>query len=260
MRSSSSWVSEQAARTMSASDEPAAAGVPATAARELRTSAKKIRCREVMDALPNTTGTRTTTGTRRCHTMLEGSSAAIPTGTDQVQPVPHRGPARLARERVHRPAHRRLDGSGDRHVLDGPAVRADQVVVMTGKVLGELIATELLLGEDPADDLRSLERNEVAIDGALGEPPSSLQHLRQRQRASRAGEDVDEPAPLGRVALSVRVQSRRDDRVEVGAHAPASWEIDRGAVRFAIATTAKIAAATRTIAPPGAMFHARPTA
>ena len=50
-----------------------------------------------------------------------------------------------------------------------PQRGADQVVVVLGEVLGQLVAGPLVGGDDLLDDAGPLEHRQVAVDGALGE-------------------------------------------------------------------------------------------
>jgi hypothetical protein len=72
-----------------------------------------------------------------------------------------------AREAIQCPVHVGLEVVGDRDVLDAPARRADQMMVMFGQILSELVAAELLVRDDPLDDARLLEGGEIPVDRAL---------------------------------------------------------------------------------------------
>ena len=62
-----------------------------------------------------------------------------------------------------------------REILDPPAVRAHQMVVVPGEILGELVARELVVRHDAVDDAGLLEHHEVAIrpSSARGPVPAS---------------------------------------------------------------------------------------
>ena len=57
---------------------------------------------------------------------------------------------------------------------------------MLGQHLGELVAGEVLVGDDPANGAGLFEDGEVPVHGALREPGLGEQ-LRQSSRASRNG-------------------------------------------------------------------------
>jgi hypothetical protein len=42
--------------------------------------------------------------------------------------------------------------------------------VLSGEVLGELVASELVVRHDAVDDMRVFEHNEVPVDGACAGP------------------------------------------------------------------------------------------
>ena len=65
--------------------------------------------------------------------------------------------------------HRAFEPRRRGHVLDASARRADEVVVVTGEVFGELPARELVGADDAVHDARLLEHDEVAVHGALRE-------------------------------------------------------------------------------------------
>jgi regulator of sirC expression with transglutaminase-like and TPR domain len=61
-----------------------------------------------------------------------------------------------------------------------------------GEVLGELEASELVVGHDTTDDTRLLQHDEVAVHGALGESAPVAEHLGNRERPVGARKDVDQ--------------------------------------------------------------------
>ena len=83
-------------------------------------------------------------------------------------------------------------GRGDRalepgrrgDVLDPPARRADEVVVVAGEVLGELPARELVGADDAVHDAGLLEHDEVAVHRALREVGPLVEDLGDRERAA----------------------------------------------------------------------------
>ena len=78
---------------------------------------------------------------------------------------------------------------------------------MAGEVLGQLVAGELVGRDDAVHHTGPLEHGEVAVGGALRQPGLPLEQLRDRERLLDLGEQVDERAPLRRVALAVVAQA-----------------------------------------------------
>ena len=117
----------------------------------------------------------------------------------------------------------RRGGRGDRalepgrrgHVFDAPARRADEVVVVTGEVLGELPACELVGAHDAVHDAGLLEHHEVAVHRALREAATGLEDLGDRQRARRLGERGDERFAVRGEALAHAAEPLGDDRAHV---------------------------------------------
>ena len=112
-----------------------------------------------------------------------------------------------------------FDVSGKREVLDGTAGRADEVVVVLGEVLGELVAGELAAADDAPHDAGFFEQGEVAVSGALRQALVGLQQLRQCQRTVGTGQGRDDGTPVAGVALIGLAQPRHRGVVDVGTHA-----------------------------------------
>ena len=66
------------------------------------------------------------------------------------------------------------------------------MVVVTGEVLGELPARELVGADDAVDDPGLLEHDEVPVGRALREPGPVVEDLGDRERAGRRGERVEQ--------------------------------------------------------------------
>ena len=75
-----------------------------------------------------------------------------------------------------------------------PHVRADEVVVVTGEILGELPARELVGADDAVHDAGFLEHHEVAVHRALREVGALVEDLGDRERARRAAVSVSSSA------------------------------------------------------------------
>jgi len=97
--------------------------------------------------------------------------------------------------------HGPLEAGGRGDVVDPAARRADQVMVMFGEVFGELVARELVVGDDAMHDPRLFEHHEIAVHRALLEPGAMFEDLRDRERARRAGQHVDQGHAVGREPL-----------------------------------------------------------
>jgi len=81
----------------------------------------------------------------------------------------------------HRGLEVRLDLRRHGEVAHVAAGLADQVVVVVlGQVLGELVASELVGGDDPVDDPGALQHGQVPVDAALGQVPPSLERFSDR--------------------------------------------------------------------------------
>lgn len=116
-----------------------------------------------------------------------------------------------------------LDRGGDRSfdcrrrgkILDATTARADEMVMVRSEIFGELEARELVVRDDPPDDVRLLEHDEIAVHGALREPPPVPQHFGDREWTVGAREDLDEALADRRHPLLVRVQTVAHDLVEL---------------------------------------------
>ena len=64
---------------------------------------------------------------------------------------------------VDRDRDRSFDRGRGREVLDAAAVRAHEMVVVAGQVLGELVAREVGVGHEPVHDAGLFEHDEVAV-------------------------------------------------------------------------------------------------
>src|SRR5262245_3031624 len=111
---------------------------------------------------------------------------------------------------LHCGGDRLFDRRSRREILDAPAVRAHEMVMVLGEVLVELVAGEVVGSDDTVHDAGLFEHDEVAVHRALREPAPGGQDLGNRQWARRAGEHVDDALTGGRETLRVRVQPARD--------------------------------------------------
>ena len=90
----------------------------------------------------------------------------------------------------HRIFHRRCRGQ----IFDPPAVRAHEMVMMPGEILGQLVARQSVARHHAVHDAGLFEHHEVAVRRALRQAVARGEHLGNRERAGRGGEDVDDLA------------------------------------------------------------------
>src|SRR5215471_19569234 len=101
--------------------------------------------------------------------VASAGGGAVGAGADEVEPVVVGGEGVLARHPAERPLDLRLDPGRHGEVPDLAAGGADEVVVVPGEVLGQLVAGELVGGDDPVDDPGPLQHGEVAVGRRLGQ-------------------------------------------------------------------------------------------
>lgn len=111
-----------------------------------------------------------------------------------------------------------FDVVGEREILDGAARRADEVMVVLGEILGELVAGELAVAEHAPDDTGLLEQREIAVRRALRESFAGGEELWDRDRSISRGQRGDDCPPIARVALVGRAEASRSGLMHVGAH------------------------------------------
>lgn len=80
-------------------------------------------------------------------------------------------------------------------VLHPPAADADEMVVVTGQILGELEVAVLVAGDDPVHDAGVDQLGEVAIGAALSEAVGLPQQLGDRQGPVGCRQDADHQSP-----------------------------------------------------------------
>jgi len=95
------------------------------------------------------------------------------------------------------------------------AARADEVVVVLGEVLGELVASEVVASHDAGDGIGRFQDGEVPVDTGLGECLVGGEDLGDGQRPVAGLEDRDQPASTGGVALVVTAEEGSDFVVDV---------------------------------------------
>lgn len=87
---------------------------------------------------------------------------------------------------------RSLEACRSRDVFDRTTRRTDQMMMVLGQVLGELVTSELVVRHDAMDDAGLFEHDEIPIDGALGKAAPLFQDFGDRQRSGRGSQDVDQ--------------------------------------------------------------------
>jgi hypothetical protein len=117
---------------------------------------------------------------------------------------------RLARRFSDSGRDRSFDAVRRREILDATAVRTDQVVMVLGEILSQLVARELVVGEHPVHDARLLEYDEVPVHRALGQTSPLGKDLRDREGAVGGGEHFHDVAPTRGHALSLLRESAGD--------------------------------------------------
>lgn len=106
---------------------------------------------------------------------LRASASAARANADEVEPVAAGRETMFRSDAVQRTLEGDLELVGDREVLHLTAAAADEVMVVFGEILCELVAGELIVGDDAAHHPRSLEHGEVAIRGALRQIAAGLE-------------------------------------------------------------------------------------
>ncbi len=106
----------------------------------------------------------------------------------------------------HGVAERLLEAGIGWDVLNHAAHRADEVMVVTDEVLGELEAGKLVVRDDAVHHTGFDEDHEVAVHAALGQPVSSVEHFRDGEGTRRRGEDIDDGLAIRRQPLVDAVQ------------------------------------------------------
>ena len=91
-------------------------------------------------------------------------------------------------------------------------------MVVVGELLGELVPSEVVAGDDAVHDTDALEDGEIAVGRALGEAPLASKDLRDGEGSVGVREHLDEAPPVRRVALIRVLKPRCGHVVEVGEH------------------------------------------
>ena len=117
------------------------------------------------------------------------------------------GEAGFARRFVDDRRDRLLHRGRGREIFDLAAVRTHQVVVMSGEVLRQLVAGEIVAGRHAVHDTRLFEHHEIAVRGALREAGLRVEDFGNRQRTRRRRQHVDDLAARRCEPLRVGLQT-----------------------------------------------------
>ncbi len=142
-----------------------------------------------------------------------GAAFAAPVHVDDV--VARDESLRLG-DALEGPVEIALGGGGERHVEHDSAGLADQVVVVPGEFLGELVMSVIPAMDQPTHHTGVLHQRQVPIRRALCEIGLDLQEFRQGDRSTRTAQTRHDLATSGRVAKVVPRQSLGDGAVEFG--------------------------------------------
>ena len=132
---------------------------------------------------------------------------------------------------LHGDHHASFEGRRWGDIGDLAAMRAQQVVVVLGELLRQLVAGELVIGRDPSDHPRYLQVEKVAIGRTAWQIGQSVGDVPDADRESDIDEKSDDGSSTGCVPLVGATKSVFDDIVQVTSkcgcchHAlPSSWE------------------------------------
>jgi hypothetical protein len=105
-----------------------------------------------------------------CHTggirLLLALSVTVPAQPQDVEAVTVWLESLCIGESFDSGCHVAFKGRGGGDIDDFATVGAQEVVVVFGELLGQLVASELVVGRDPPNHPGDLKVNEVAISGA----------------------------------------------------------------------------------------------
>ena len=144
------------------------------------------------------------------------SGSAVGATAVEVDRVMRRGEPLGARHRGERFVEAHLELRRQGHVTNRPAQLTDQVMVMLGQVLGQLVPGVVGAVDQSAHHADLFEDRQVAVGRTLGEGRGQLDQLRQRDRPIGARQRVDDGASARRVALVVLVETITHRSVDLG--------------------------------------------
>ncbi len=143
-------------------------------------------------------------------------SGAVGAAPDEVEAVLV-GPEAVAALGLHdRGRHRPFERGRRRQVDHDAASLADEVVVMAGQILRELVSRELVVRDDPVHDAGLFQHDEVAVHRALREPRPLGEDLGDRERPVGGRQHLEQGHAAGGEALAQPPQAWLRDRSHVG--------------------------------------------
>jgi hypothetical protein len=116
---------------------------------------------------------------------------------------------------LHGDRHASFEGRRWGDIDDLAAMRAQQVVVVLGELLRQLVAGELVIGRDPPDHPRYLQVEKVAIGRTAWQIGQSVGDVPDADRVSDIDEKSDDGSSTGCVPLVGATKSVFDDIVQV---------------------------------------------
>jgi len=115
----------------------------------------------------------------------------------------HAAEAVLSGSVFQRGLHALFNSLREGEILHCSTLGTEEMVVVAGEVLGELVPGEFVGGNDFADYTGFLQDDEIPVDRTLGQGATpGHQHLGECERSLRVAEDLDDRLTVGGVSLS----------------------------------------------------------
>lgn len=111
--------------------------------------------------------------------------------------------------------HIAFEGRGGGHIDDSAAVGAQEVVVVLGELLGQLVASELVIGRDPPHHPGDLKVEEVTVGGTARKIGQSIGDIPDADGMTGVDQQADDGSAAGCVALIGPAKPVLDDIVQV---------------------------------------------
>ncbi len=134
---------------------------------------------------------------------------------EDVEPVTVGLEALVIGESLDGRCHIALEGRGGGDVNYLAAVGAQEVVVVLGELLGQLVAGEFVIGGDAPHHPGDLQVDEVAIGGAAGQIGQAISDITDADGVPGVDQEADDGPPAGRVALVGATKSVFHDIVQI---------------------------------------------
>ena len=103
-----------------------------------------------------------------------------------------------------------------KEVANQSAGRANQMVMVFGELLGELVAAEILLRDHAVDDPRVLQDGQVPVRRAHGQLAPPIEDLVDREWTDGRAEDLEQGTTPRGEPLADLPEPERDEGVDVG--------------------------------------------